>query len=518
MPPEALRPETPSGILLGVRRRTAAAGEVAALRRPRLPDLGRLLRRRAGARAARPRQPTDARRPPGVFAILLLMGGTWLYCRGGARPEEALRALDALVMLGLGALVLIVPSGSIPEPDLRGMVMLLSVNLVLYTRAIFIPSSARRTLAVSATAALPLAVYALATRDRPPLGLEGDVAPRRDHRRHRGVGGDLRAAARGAARAAAGAVHARGEARRGGHGGRLPGPPRHAAAPHGDQAAQAGADGRGGPSALRARGAADGRAQPPQHRDRLRLRPHARRRLLLRDGVPRGPRPRPAGGGGRAPAAGPRRAHPPPGAGGAGRGPRRGARAPRRQAGEHHPVRAGGPLGRREGRGLRPREGARGRRGRHPRRHAGRHPSLPRAGGDPLARRRRAVRPVLARGRGVLPPDRPARVRGPDDHRDLRAPPAHAAHAAFGAARTSVAGRPRGLGPRLPREGPGPAPSLRLRGGGAPRAVRPRRRVEAGARPGPGGWPRAGASPRHRRAEATPSAFTLSRPVVERAG
>ncbi len=41
------------------------------------------------------------------------------------------------------------------------MVMLLAVNLVLYTRAIFIPSSARRTLAVSATAALPLAVYSL---------------------------------------------------------------------------------------------------------------------------------------------------------------------------------------------------------------------------------------------------------------------------------------------------------------------------------------------------------------------
>ena len=82
-----------------------------------------------------------------------------------ARPaaEKALRALDALLLLALGTLVLLVPSGSIPEADLRGMVVLLHVNLILFMRSIFIPSSARRTLAVSAAAALPLAVYSLAT-------------------------------------------------------------------------------------------------------------------------------------------------------------------------------------------------------------------------------------------------------------------------------------------------------------------------------------------------------------------
>ena len=96
-----------------------------------------------------------------LLAILLLMGGTWLYCRGASKPESALRALDVLLMLAMGVLALVVPSGSIPEADLRGMVMLLAVNLVLYTRAIFVPSSARRTLAVSAIAALPLAVYSL---------------------------------------------------------------------------------------------------------------------------------------------------------------------------------------------------------------------------------------------------------------------------------------------------------------------------------------------------------------------
>jgi len=41
------------------------------------------------------------------------------------------------------------------------MVMLLQVNLVLFTRSILIPSSARRTLLVSALAAAPLGVYSL---------------------------------------------------------------------------------------------------------------------------------------------------------------------------------------------------------------------------------------------------------------------------------------------------------------------------------------------------------------------
>ena len=92
-----------------------------------------------------------------LVSILLLMGGTWLYCRVGVRSDRTLRAVDVVLMLVMGTLVLVVPTGSIPEPDLRGMVMLLSVNLVLFTRSIFVPSSARRTLAVSAV-------------DRPPPG------------------------------------------------------------------------------------------------------------------------------------------------------------------------------------------------------------------------------------------------------------------------------------------------------------------------------------------------------------
>ena len=165
MPPEALRPETPAG-LTGpsasadgrlLQERLRLFGGLAFLIGTVFFGVGQVL-----VRLGRDNPPTVAGHLA-LVAILLLTGGTWLYSRGGTRPEGALRALDALMMLALGTLVLIVPSGSIPEPDLRGMVMLLHVNLILYTRAIFIPSSARRTLAVSATAALPLAVYALAT-------------------------------------------------------------------------------------------------------------------------------------------------------------------------------------------------------------------------------------------------------------------------------------------------------------------------------------------------------------------
>jgi eukaryotic-like serine/threonine-protein kinase len=98
-----------------------------------------------------------------LAGMLALLGGTWLYCRGGHRAGSVLSAIDSVLMLLLGVLVLVVPEGSIPEPELRGMVMLLEVNLVLFARSIFLPSSTRRTLAVSVVAALPLAVYSIST-------------------------------------------------------------------------------------------------------------------------------------------------------------------------------------------------------------------------------------------------------------------------------------------------------------------------------------------------------------------
>jgi len=95
--------------------------------------------------------------------VLASLGGTWLYCRGPTRPEPRLRALDTGVLVLLCGLVLFVPAGSVPEPAVRGLVMLLSVELMLFTRSIFIPSSAPRTLAVSAAAALPLVAYSALT-------------------------------------------------------------------------------------------------------------------------------------------------------------------------------------------------------------------------------------------------------------------------------------------------------------------------------------------------------------------
>ena len=271
------------------------------------------------------------------------------------------------------------------------------------------------------------------------------------------------------------------------------------------------------PPALRARGAAHGRAQPPQHRDRLRLRPHARGRLLLRDGVPGGPRPRPARGGGRPAAAGPRRRT---------SSARCSKRWPRPTASGSCTATSSPPtsscasgealsdVAKVVDFGLVKDLDADG--GDDRRSDARRHPALPRPGGDPLARRRRALRSLLRRGRGLLPPDRPPRVRGRDDHRDLRAPPAHASRSSLGAPR---AGRAR------PHSRPGSSPaSRRTRRFGLPPPSEAAARLErcglAGEwsrpRPAPGGWRRAGPSP-PRRADVTPSAATLSRPVVERA-
>ena len=163
MPPDAFRPATPSGYTGRsesvdgrlLQERLRLFGGIAFLISAAFQVVGLVL-------AALGRE-TE----PGLVGHLahlgmaLLMGGTWLYCRGGTRPERTLRALDVLLMVAMGLLALLVPGRAIPEPELRTMVMLLAVNLILYTRSIFIPSSARRTLAVSAATALPLAVYSL---------------------------------------------------------------------------------------------------------------------------------------------------------------------------------------------------------------------------------------------------------------------------------------------------------------------------------------------------------------------
>ena len=86
-------------------------------------------------------------------------------------------------------------------------------------------------------------------------------------------------------------VQARTEARRRRHGRRLQGPPRHAPPADGDQDARRRQGERGLDGAVRARGADHQPAQPSEHGGDLRLRPHARGRVLLRDGVSRRHRP-----------------------------------------------------------------------------------------------------------------------------------------------------------------------------------------------------------------------------------
>jgi serine/threonine-protein kinase len=165
MSPEALRPQTPSGLtgrsdsvddrLLQERLRLFAA--IAFGLSAAFYAVGLVLVRLGLD------HPLTPEGHAGQWGVLLLMGGAWLFARGRARPPGALRALDLLLMTALGGLLLVVPAGAIPEPDLRGIVVLLAVVLLVFTRSTFIPSSAPRTLAVSLVAGLPLALTSLAT-------------------------------------------------------------------------------------------------------------------------------------------------------------------------------------------------------------------------------------------------------------------------------------------------------------------------------------------------------------------
>ena len=109
---------------------------------------------------------------------------------------------------------------------------------------------------------------------------------RRARRRARDEPG-TQARERSAAHPPAGPVHARREDRRGRHGLGLSRPARAAASADGNQAPARVARGHGRRARpVRAGGPADEPAHAPEHGRDLRLRPHAGRRLLLRDGVP----------------------------------------------------------------------------------------------------------------------------------------------------------------------------------------------------------------------------------------
>ena len=119
-----------------------------------------------------------------------------------------------------------------------------------------------------------------------PANCRDDVGLRHHHV-HRHLLGHLRPPGRGPRGPPARPVRARTEDWRRGNGRGLPGPPRHDAAPLGDQAAAGRSGRRDQPPSLRARSAADRASDPPQHHHHLRLRANRRRRLLLRDGAPR---------------------------------------------------------------------------------------------------------------------------------------------------------------------------------------------------------------------------------------
>jgi hypothetical protein len=132
-----------------------------------------------------------------LLATLLLMLGTRLYCRRDrVRSERTLRALEAVLLPVLGLLVLLTPAGAIPEPELHGMVALLAVSLLLYTRSIFIPSSARRTLAVSAATARPAVAAAGPAAAGRPRGVGAGV-PGEGPRAASGLGREGGGGARG---------------------------------------------------------------------------------------------------------------------------------------------------------------------------------------------------------------------------------------------------------------------------------------------------------------------------------
>jgi serine/threonine-protein kinase len=116
-------------------------------------------------------QPVSAAAHASYLALLVVTGGTWLYCRGRARAEAALRALDVIVVLALTALSLLASLEVIQEPEVEPMVALLCVNVLLFARAIFVPSSARRTFLAGAAAALPVGAYLVATSTTERLGI-----------------------------------------------------------------------------------------------------------------------------------------------------------------------------------------------------------------------------------------------------------------------------------------------------------------------------------------------------------
>jgi eukaryotic-like serine/threonine-protein kinase len=98
--------------------------------------------------------------PPFHAIPILGVGLAWLYCRRGRRSLRSLALLDAaitiMVGLGLALLVIIMPAALLP-----GVQATFILTQLLIVRAILVPSDWRRTLHISATAALAPALVIL---------------------------------------------------------------------------------------------------------------------------------------------------------------------------------------------------------------------------------------------------------------------------------------------------------------------------------------------------------------------
>jgi serine/threonine-protein kinase len=102
------------------------------------------------------------------IAAVLLLSAAWLLARGGRRDTATLWAMDATLLVVLCTLYAVLVLVPYPE-DERGEPLaraLLAVMMTLVTRAVIVPSSARRTLVLGLLAVLPTLIVSAVLHGR----------------------------------------------------------------------------------------------------------------------------------------------------------------------------------------------------------------------------------------------------------------------------------------------------------------------------------------------------------------